>query len=1347
MRIPCSTYRMQFNKSFTFSHLEEVLPYLYQLGVSTIYASPVFEAMPGSTHGYDVINPHRINPELGTEAQLRQIRRKMAEYGMTWVQDIVPNHMAFDSRNPWVYDLLQKGSSSSFYPYFDLFHEGSKLMVPFLGETLEDAIENGALTLITENGTAALRYYEATFPLNEQAQQLWQQMDGNPEGPATHTPATKNLIRQLCDKQFYRLCHWQETSRKINYRRFFTINGLIGMNMQDAQVFAHYHQYLAQLVREGIFDGLRIDHIDGLNDPSAYLNQLKNLVGEDTYVIVEKILQHDEDLPPLWNCEGTTGYDFLALVNNLFSRSGAQKKFSKFLTRLTDSHDDYKQLSRESKQLILNNYMAGELEYLTDLFLTLLPPEEHKARIPLQTILAELMVKLSVYRFYGSTFPLPDPEANVLRDLLQQIATEQPTLEPTVRLLTHALFEKPSWADKPFNGELQRAYKRLMQFTGPLMAKGVEDTVMYRYYRFVAHNEVGDHPDAFGISIEAFHEQMVRRQQLWPHTLNCTATHDTKRGEDIRARLNTLSEVPELWQEKFLHWRKLNRPWKTKGMPDAADEYFLYQTLVGTLPLDGGPDDHYKDRVAAYIPKALREGKRHTHWEKPNKDYEQAAIDFVLKLLSAGQPFLSSLTDFVKTISDAAIVNSLSQTVLKYSCPGVPDLYQGTELWDYSLVDPDNRRPVDYSARHKTLSEIAEGKANIRTLWHSRNDGRIKLSLTKELAHLRKNEAALFEQGDYMPLEVKGRYAKHILAFARRYSHRCLIVVVPLHVLTIMQEQQKEVDEINWHHTHIVIPPHLPAEFHFAGTDRRLAHEGSIWAGDLFEEHPYACLLSTAPEKKRGAGILLSITSLPGAYGVGDLGKDAHRFVDWLAEAGQKYWQLLPLNPTEAMAGHAPYSSYSAMAANPLLISPDMLMSEQLLTDKDLKQMRVPAGETADYSAATEIRNLLFEIAYSNFTAQSDTKLQPAFAAFCEQESYWLDDMALFKALKDTHGGSPWYAWESEFKFREAAALKMFVQQHSEALNKIKFLQFLFHRQWYSLRKHATAAGVQLFGDMPFYVSYDSVDVWANPQLFCLDQDGQMTGVAGVPPDYFCETGQLWGMPTYNWNAMRRQNYEWWIRRLKRNLEFFDLLRIDHFRAFQDYWQVPAGEKTAMNGRWLPGPGKEFFDAVTLQLGSLPFVAEDLGEEMDAVYELRRKTGLPGMKVLQFAWGENMPVSVDVPHHHEENSIVYTGTHDNNTTMGWYKEETNKASHKRMHHYLGLKPKQKNIHEILSRLAYSSVARLAILPMQDVLGTDAETRMNTPGQSKGNWLWRMPENVLTHKLASRLREWVKLYDR
>jgi len=1352
MLYPVATYRVQFHRDFTLKDFQKIIPYLKTLGISTVYASPIFAAVPGSTHGYDVTDPLLINPEIGTLDELRAIKTQLKELEINWLQDIVPNHMAFHPSNHWMVDVLEKGSESDFASFFDIDWntnvEGGKLMVPFLGSDVETVVGKKELQLVLHEKKPMFRYFESYYPINAESAALVQQLDEQPDTAVMLANQNEAFLLNLVELQHYRLCHWQETDQRINFRRFFTINGLISLNIDLPQVFKKYHEFIKQLIDEGIIDGLRIDHIDGLYAPTSYLRQLKELVGWDKYVVVEKILQQGEVLPEYWNCEGTTGYEFLALVNNLFTNRNAQSDFEKFYQQLTGNHTPVAEQIREKKSYILQNHMRGELDNLYHLLTGLLPADKGGITdIVWKETIAAFLVECPVYRFYPESLPLKGGERVAVSDILQAIEKKRPELTPALQSLRNIFFEveDSSTADLEKHSHF---FSRCMQFSGPLTAKGVEDTLMYTYNCFIGHNDVGDAPEAFGMASEAIHAKMLARQKHWNLSINTTSTHDTKRGEDVRARLNVLTDVKDEWLQAVKEWQQLNTGLKKNAAPDANDEYFIYQTLIGALPMDGVPDATFSDRMDEYLQKSLREAKIHSNWTNPNEPYETAAKEFTRTLLRTDTKFWKSFSAFHRRIVDAGIVNSLSQLLLKCTSPGVPDIYQGAELWDLSLVDPDNRRPVNYDHRAEIIDQLESKTPTFNSeLWESRTDGRIKLWLTQKLLKTRNEYKELFADGHYIPLKVEGRYRENVFAFARRMGDTWIVVAVPLHTAQLAAKQKKGVNAIDWRTTRIILRPEMPVAYEEVFTGEKGKAGGEIFLKDIFKTLPLAMLYLKQPKNDRGAGILLAVSSLPSAFGIGDMGPEAKQFAKILSRSQQKYWQLLPLNPTEFASGHSPYSSYASMAGNPLLISPELLVTDGLLEQEISDRYKIACEDKSDYSRAEQIRKELFDLAYENFCDEQHAEMAHEFEAFCAVEAYWLDDMAMYCVLKEDQEGKPWHEWPEPFRLRQAAALEQIFAEKKQEIRKVKWLQFIFSKQWKALRQYCNSLGIQLFGDMPFYVSYDSVDVWANPDLFCLDASGKMTGVAGVPPDYFSATGQLWGMPTFNWNKLKEQNYDWWVMRLKRNLEFFDLLRIDHFRALQDFWQVPAGETTAMNGEWMPGPRKEFFDMVRERLGSLPFIAEDLGDKMEAVYDLRDEVGLPGMKVLQFAWGEQMPESVDIPHNHQVNSVVYTGTHDNNTTIGWYKEETNKADHQRMHHYLALKVKQQNIHQILARVAYASVGKIAMLPMQDVLGLDATTRMNTPGRAEGNWLWRLRPDEIVTETEMMVRDWVRTFHR
>ncbi|WP_456452825.1 4-alpha-glucanotransferase [Hydrogenimonas sp.] len=488
---------------------------------------------------------------------------------------------------------------------------------------------------------------------------------------------------------------------------------------------------------------------------------------------------------------------------------------------------------------------------------------------------------------------------------------------------------------------------------------------------------------------------------------------------------------------------------------------------------------------------------------------------------------------------------------------------------------------------------------------------------------------------------------------------------------------------------------------------------------------------------KRRSGVLLHPTSLPGEYGIGTFGRWAYEWVDRLAESGQTLWQMLPLGPTGF--GNSPYQCYSAFAGNPLLIDLPLLEEEGLLGE-NLHGRRDDFDPVAvDYERVEAYLYPLLRAAFSRF--KETEALQGPFETFCHEERDWLEDYALFMAIKKARHGRIWHAWERPLALRDPEALADFARTHGEEIAWQKFLQFLFFRQWHALKAYANDKGVLLVGDLPIYVAEDSADVWARPELFELDGDGRPRRVAGVPPDYFSETGQLWGNPLYDWERMKKEGYAWWLRRIEKSLELYDLVRIDHFRGFEAYWAVPAGEETARNGRWVKGPGHDFFEAVRQKLGSLPILAEDLGIITPEVERLRDDFGLPGMKILQFAFGGGAD-NPYLPHHHTRRSVVYTGTHDNDTTVGWFESFDAKEA---VTSYLARSDEA--IEWAMIREAMASVSVFAVVPMQDVLGLGSWARMNRPGVGEGNWRWRMTPEQLRSAPFDRLGELTRLYGR
>jgi 4-alpha-glucanotransferase len=502
----------------------------------------------------------------------------------------------------------------------------------------------------------------------------------------------------------------------------------------------------------------------------------------------------------------------------------------------------------------------------------------------------------------------------------------------------------------------------------------------------------------------------------------------------------------------------------------------------------------------------------------------------------------------------------------------------------------------------------------------------------------------------------------------------------------------------------------------------------------------------------RSSGILLHPTSLPGCFAIGDLGPAAFAFADFLAASGQSLWQVLPLGPTGY--GDSPYACYSAFAGNTLLISPEKLLEQGLITEVDLPEITTTFSSRLDFGAAHKTKGALLAKAFANYQRTTDTEFRSEFETFAEQNASWLDDYAMFRALKDAHDGKPWYEWERSLVKRTPEALKRPRIELHDQIEAQKFAQFIFFRQWLELKAHCNRRGIQFVGDVPIFVAHDSADVWTNPDQFKLNSDGSPVVVAGVPPDYFSKTGQYWGNPIFNWDRMLADGFKWWIDRVRATLQLVDIARIDHFRGFAACWEIPGGDKTAERGRWVEAPGRELFTTIREALGELPIIAEDLGVITPDVEKLRDDFGFPGMRILQFAFSSDTK-NIDLPHNYHQNVVVYTGTHDNDTTVGWFNSVAGEGSTRtaeqieceRKFCMKYLRTDGKRIHWDFIHAVLASVANTAIVPLQDVLGLGSEARMNLPNSTSGNWLWRFNEEDLTDELASELREFTNLYGR
>jgi (1->4)-alpha-D-glucan 1-alpha-D-glucosylmutase len=884
MHIPSSTYRIQLHKDFTFKDVEDILDYLQQLGVSTIYAAPILSSTPGSMHGYDVIDPHTIDPEIGTLEEFKTLSKKLRKKGMFWLQDIVPNHMAFNTKNYRLMDVLERGDLSPYYNYFDIDWQhpspalNGKLEVPFLGTNLEDCIGKNEIQVVFEETGFFISYYDTQYPCSVQAleqllpliknEKLVKQIEelmimvgiGHEEWCEYKIQWVKKVYRnntlrrtlqqaiallnrdklrllQFIEFQNYILSFWQHADREINYRRFFTVNELICLRMEDEFVFDDYHKFLYRLYQEELIHGLRIDHIDGLNSPLNYIIRLRKLFGESVYIIAEKILEAREEMPADWPLEGTSGYEFLSHINQLITDRVGAKTLIGFYKGLVHDLPSYKALVYENKKLILENYMGGEWENLTQYFMRLkLQSGFEKNRV--KHALGLMMLSLPVYRIYPEDLPLKGVEQQIMMETFDKAIQRAPSFKDELTYFS-TLFTAPLSSDISKNDVLV-FLKRLMQFTGPLTAKGVEDTTFYVYNPLISHDEVGDSPAQLGITIQEFHAKMRARQSFAALSLNATATHDTKRGEDSRIRLNVLSEIPALWIEHVNEWFVLNEAFRRrindKTIPTSNDEYFIYQTLVGSFPEDFTVKTEWLTRLKEYLRKAMREAKINSNWSVPDEAYENGCLGFVEDILHEGNPFLQSFIPFVSRVVDYASVYALVQVVLKATAPGIPDVYQGCELFDLSFVDPDNRRPINYIQRKKLLDQIVRvenrGVDKLRHfLTSNRNQGAEKLFFTWKLLNYRKKNDLLFTKGDYIPLEISDN-GKQAIAYARQFNGHYIVIVLPLSIACVKLQA-------DFGKPRVIFPDGFPAKWKNIFTGKAY-HRDAIQLENLFSDFPVA---------------------------------------------------------------------------------------------------------------------------------------------------------------------------------------------------------------------------------------------------------------------------------------------------------------------------------------------------------------------------------------------------------------------------------------------------------------------------------------------------------------------------
>ncbi len=841
MTTPLATYRLQLQPAFGFDDAAALAPYLAALGVTHVYTSPVLQAAPGSTHGYDVVDHARVNAELGGAGAHARMGAAFAAAGLGQVLDIVPNHMAITTGNVWWTDVLENGPSSRWAAYFDVDWEGpeSKLrntvLIPVLGDHYGRVLEAGDLVLVRDGGAFSVHYFDHRFPVSPAtfglplalaAADLAAQALGDDDEleflgaafsalpPATAVDAVsvrnrhrdkevlKRALARLCERpevaatldgavaringdpelldallerQNYRLAYWRAAGHELDYRRFFDITSLAGLRVEDPQVFSDTHALVLAWVAEGVVDGLRVDHPDGLRDPAGYLQRLR-VGAPEAWLVVEKILEAGEELPP-WPVDGTTGYDFLNLVGGLFVDPAGEAPLTTAYADFTGEPTDWEEVALARKRLVMREVLAADLNRLAHLFVAVCKASRRYrdfTRHELHDVLGEVVAGFGVYRTYvGDDGTLAEADDAHLSAALDLALERRPDLDPE-------LFEL---LGRVLRGRLEgpaatALLLRFQQVTGPVMAKALEDTAFYSYNRLVSLNEVGGDPGRFGVGLADFHGAMARTQHQWPTTMLASSTHDTKRSEDVRARIALLSEVPDDFSAAARRWAETNEGHRTRQSggetwPDRNLEWLLYQTLVGAWPLT-------VDRALTYVEKATREAKVHTSWIDPVAAYDDAVRHFVERVL-ADEAFVADVGAFVDSIEGAARTNALAAQLVKLTAPGVPDLYQGTEVWDHSLVDPDNRRPVDFDRRARLLADLDD--MGMTQILAGADDGLPKLHLTRVALKLRRRRPEVFgpgEPGRYRPLSTKGEAQDHALGFSRG-DH--VVTVVPRLVL------------------------------------------------------------------------------------------------------------------------------------------------------------------------------------------------------------------------------------------------------------------------------------------------------------------------------------------------------------------------------------------------------------------------------------------------------------------------------------------------------------------------------------------------------------------------------------
>lgn len=816
---PTSTYRIQLHAGFTFDDAARIAGYLQQLGISHVYCSPYLQAAPGSMHGYNVVDHERVNTELGGEEGLARFFARLRELGLGQVLDIVPNHMATGPNNRYWWDVLENGPSSLYATWFDIdWHSAevklqNKILIPVLGDQYGRVLSSRQIRVEQECSRFRISYFDNFFPIaprslaiplghaaayaqNDTLSFIADSLARLPAPESTDHDAVVlrhrdkgviyDLLRTLCEQhheipaaiarafgelnddldaldeflnqQNFRLAYWRTADQELGYRRFFDINTLIGLRIERTHVFAATHCRIFDWLRSGALDGVRVDHPDGLRDPQQYFERLRENAPE-AWIVAEKILQLNEKLPPSWPIEGTTGYDFLNDCNGLFTYGDGLKELTEIYRNFTGEPVDFDAIAHDKRLTVEQEALGSDVNRLANLFVAICENNRDRrdyTRAEIRRAIREVAAGFPVYRSYviADRDQITEEDRAAIDHAVAQAKLHRTDLDPgLIEFIGDVLALRA-------RGGLETEFLlRFQQFTSPVMAKGLEDTALYCYNRMIGLNEVGGAPDRDGVSLTEFHRNCADRQAEHPFTMNTLSTHDTKRCEDVRARLAVLTEIPSRWKSALVRWWRMNALFKTGNFPDRNTEYFLYQTLIGAWPIS-------TERLVKYMEKAAREAKQQTSWTQQNKEFEDALRRFIEQILDA-KPFVDDLVSFVGQVLAAGRINSLAQTLIRYTAPGVPDTYQGSDLWDLRLVDPDNRGPVDYELRRSMLAELERG-IGAHEIMQQMDSGLPKLWIAYQALHLRKAHSQWFgADADYTPVYAEGGKKEHVVAYLR----------------------------------------------------------------------------------------------------------------------------------------------------------------------------------------------------------------------------------------------------------------------------------------------------------------------------------------------------------------------------------------------------------------------------------------------------------------------------------------------------------------------------------------------------------------------------------------------------